>query len=246
MSYDFLTTIVVINVIVTFILLQKVGSKANRPRLKKKSAKKLWRSEPVVPRHDPPKIAGDLDERFGRFFAEFKDFADVVNSLEELCESRFRLQDLPDQYIGPGAMYGRAFAIYYNQTRVGKLEIHPRHGNYSTQTPEVSTSVEIDWARFIGFYELRDFLWIIATYVTSPGPDPNSKERIVAGLTINSALTKTLWDHYRISQYDKPGDNDGDWGDLELSFQGTANSYIDSRDAPARVQRASKASRAAL
>ena len=59
MSYDFLTTIVVINAIVTFILLQKVVNKPARPRLKKKSAKKLWRSEPIVPRHDPPKVLGD-------------------------------------------------------------------------------------------------------------------------------------------------------------------------------------------
>jgi hypothetical protein len=58
MSYDFLTTIVVINVIVTFILLQKVGSKAPRPKLKKKAATALWRSDPIKPRHNPPKAAG--------------------------------------------------------------------------------------------------------------------------------------------------------------------------------------------
>jgi hypothetical protein len=62
-----------------------------------------------------------------------------------------------------------------------------------------------------------------------------SNERIGAGLSINSALTKMLWDHYRISQYDKPSDNDDDWGELNLSFQGTADFYVDRRDARVRV-----------
>jgi hypothetical protein len=233
MSYEFLTTIVVINVIVTFILLQKVTD-ASRPRLKRREAKKLWRSEPIVPRHDPPKIADDDDslrpaDRL--FFADFKGFADYLNWSLAAHESRFRLQDLPDQYIGIGGPLGRAFAIYYNQMRVGKIEIHSNYSRYSTQAPEVSTSVEIDWARFIGFYELKDFLGTIATYVTSKGP--NSNEHIVTGLSTNSALTKTLWDHYQISQYDKkPGDHDFDWGKLEIEFEGTAKNYIDERDLP--------------
>ena len=106
MSYEFLTTIVVINAIVTFVLLQR--TKANRPRLKKKFADKLWRSEPIVPRHDPPKAAGGeypalVDNVDRLFFADFKDFADVVNwwLAEEYVESRFRLQDLPDAEVGP-------------------------------------------------------------------------------------------------------------------------------------------------
>ena len=164
------------------------------------------------------------------FFADFEGFADYLNWSLAAYESRFRLQDLPDRYFGPGPD-GRAFEIYYNQTRVGKLKIHSSYSRYSTQAPEVSTDLEIDWARFIGFYELTDFLWTIATYVTSKGR--NSNEHVVTGLSINSALTKTLWDHYRISQYDK-----FDFGKLELSFRGTAKNYIEERDLPRKVRAA--------
>jgi len=84
MSYEVLVAIVVINAIVTFSLWRKVANNRNdRPRLKKKFAKRLWRSEPIVPKHDPPTTAGgdyplaDNDDRL--FFDDFKDFADVVN-----------------------------------------------------------------------------------------------------------------------------------------------------------------------
>jgi hypothetical protein len=132
MSYDFLTTIVVINAIVTISLWRQLASKTtNRPKLKKWAATALWDSAPIVPRHDPPKAAGgkypalvnDVDRLF---FADFKDFADVVNwwLAEKFTKSRFRLQDLPDGDLSlnvdfsSGPTLGRSFAIYYNQTRV--------------------------------------------------------------------------------------------------------------------------------
>lgn len=59
MSYEFLTTVVVINAIATFLLWRKLASKTtNRPKLKKWAATELWDSAPIVPRHDPPKAAG--------------------------------------------------------------------------------------------------------------------------------------------------------------------------------------------
>jgi hypothetical protein len=86
MSYEFLTTVVVLNAIATFVLWRKLSaSKINdRPRLNKKAAAALWRSKPIVPRHDPPKTAGGEYSSLARnddrlFFADFKDFADVVN-----------------------------------------------------------------------------------------------------------------------------------------------------------------------
>ena len=53
--------------------------------------------------------------------------------------------------------------------------------------------------------------------------------------SIQSALVNTLWDTYRVSQYDDP-DNE-QWGVLTVSFGGTALFYIDRRDAPARPGR---------
>jgi hypothetical protein len=164
MTYEVLIIIVVINAVVTLSLWRKVASKSNRgPKLNKKAATALWRSDPIIPKHDPPKTAGgeyssmarDIDRRF---FADFKDFADVVNwwLADEFRASRFRSQDLPTGHLSlnidhsHGPMLGRSFAIHYNQTRVGRLEI--THGNeYTTENPEVYTNIEIDSARFFWF-----------------------------------------------------------------------------------------------
>jgi hypothetical protein len=241
MTYEVLSIIVVINAIATLSLWRTMASKSNRgPKLKKKAATALWRSDPIVPKHDPPKTAGGAYSSLARdvdrqFFADFKDFADVVNwwLADEFGASRFRLQDLPagdlsmNVNFSDGPRLGRSFAIYYNQTRVGRLEI--RSGNkYTTENPEVYTSIEIDWARFLGFEELTEFLDVIASHVTSS----NSDEHRNAQQSIQSAMTRTLWDNYRVSPHDDPDFEQ--WGELTVSFHGTALFYSDRRDAPAR------------
>jgi hypothetical protein len=242
MSYGVLTTIVVINALVTLWLWQKLSSKPyrpNRPRLNKKAVTALWRSEPIVPRHDPPKVAGGefsslVDDVDRLLFADFKDFADVVNRwlADDFTASRFRLQELPDGDVrlnvdaSHGPVYGRCFAIYYNQTKLGRLEIHPMYG-YNTEAQKVFTDIEINWARFVGYEELTDFLHAIAMHVAS-----EADESAAAAQTTVHALTKTLWENYRISQYDNPDDED--WGELSLRFQGTAGFYMHRKDAPAR------------
>ena len=148
MNYEVLVAIVAINAIVTLSLWRMMANKASRPAgLNKKAAKALWHSDPIVPRHDPPKVVGgdfpllvgDVDRTF---FEDFRDFADVVNWFlaDKYVGSRFRLQDLPDGQVrlnidyDSGPMLGRCFAVYYNQTRVGRLEIHPSFPEYTTQT----------------------------------------------------------------------------------------------------------------
>ena len=55
MTYDVLVIIVALNVVATSSLWRKVATKSNRgPTLNKKAAAALWRSDPIVPRHDPP------------------------------------------------------------------------------------------------------------------------------------------------------------------------------------------------
>jgi hypothetical protein len=242
-NYEALIIIVVVNVFVTLALWRKVMSKSNRgPELNEKAATALWRSDPIIPKHDPPKVAGgefaslarEIDQRF---FADFKDFADVVNwwLADEHTASRFRLQDLPDGDLSLnvdfsyGPTLGRSFAIYYNQTRLGRLEISP--GNeYKRGVPEAYTSVEINWARFFAFVELTEFLNAIAWHVTTG--NPKSDDFRQARSSINASLTRTLWDNYRVSELDHADDQD--WGELTVSFHGTASCYVDRRDAPAR------------
>ena len=58
-------------------------------------------------------------------------------------------------------------------------------------------------------------------------------DQVPALQNINYAMTRALWQHYRISQYDKPSDIDLDEGELELTFHGTAGFYIDRMNSPA-------------
>jgi hypothetical protein len=169
MTYEVLIIIVVINAVATVSLWQKIASKSNRgPKLNKKAATALWRGDPIIPKHDPPKTAGGeyssfADKTFRIFFSDFRDFADVVNwwLADEFTASRFRLQDLPagdlslNVDFSHGPVLGRSFAIYYNQTRVGRLEITSGY-KYTT---EVHTNIEIDSARFFWFCGANAIPW---------------------------------------------------------------------------------------
>lgn len=241
MSYEVIVAIVAINAVATLSLWRQVANKVNRPTgLNKKAAKALWQSGPMVPRHNPPKVVGGdfpslVDDKDKAFFADFKEFADVVNwFLADMhVGSRFRLQELPDGHVrlniayDSGPIAGRCFAVYYNQTRVGRLEIHPSY-KYAADTPEVHTSVEIDWSRFLAYRTLTDFLWTIADHIDHPGP---TVDRTAARQSIQNALTETLWGKYQITQSDRFLDQDLDWGDLNVIFHGSADWYIRRRDA---------------
>ena len=72
----------------------------------------------------------------------------------------------------------------------------------------------------------------IAKRVADEITSGNSDERRNAQQSIQSALTRTLWDNYRVSQYDDPDFEQ--WGELTVSFHGTALFFADRRDAPAR------------
>jgi hypothetical protein len=153
MSNEVLIAIVAINAVVTLSLWRMMATKANRPAgLNKKAAKALWHSDPIVPRHDPPKVVGGrfpslADEADRVFFDDFEEFADVVNwwFADEYVGSRFRLQELPDGNVklnigyDSGPVAGRCFAVYYNQSRIGRIELHPDAFPEYTPKPRVCT-----------------------------------------------------------------------------------------------------------
>jgi hypothetical protein len=118
---------------------------------------------------------------------------------DEYVGSRFRLQDLPDSDVrlniafDSGPVFGRCFAVYYNQTRIGRLEIHPNY-KYTTETPQVYTSVQIDWSRLLGYRTITEFLDVIASHVTNPSP--KCDEYVSARQSIQAALTERLWANY--------------------------------------------------
>jgi hypothetical protein len=233
-SYEVLVAVVVINALVTLSLWRQMANKVNRVRLNEKGTKALWRCDPIVPRHDPPKAVGadfssavrDVDRTF---FEDFKEFADVVNwSLAEDEYWRFRLQDLPDTVLRldvPHDMFppplGRCFKVYHNQLRVGRVEIGPSHG-YATETPLVRTSVRIDLARFLGCRAITDFLRTIASYVTNS--NRKSDEGIDAEQCIQVALMGPLWEDYGHPDYEVRGE-------LNVTFHGSAEWYLARRTA---------------
>ena len=243
MSNEVLIAIVAINAVVTLSLWRMMDTKANRPAgLNKKAAKALWHSEPIVPRHDPPKVVGGrfpslADEADRVFFDDFEEFADVVNwwFADEYVGSRFRLQELPDGNVrlnigyDSGPVAGRCFAVYYNQTRIGRLEIHPGF-KYSTETPQVYTSVQLDWSRLLGYRAIIEFLGMIASHVTNP--NPKSDEYVSARQGIQAALTERLWANYGMSEFDRvfANEEDTDWGELNVRFDGAAEWYFTRRN----------------
>ena len=78
--------------------------------------------------------------------------------------------------------------------------------DYTTQTPQVYTSVQIDWSRFLGYRTITEFLGIIASHVTNPSP--SNDEYVSARQGIQVALTETLWENYGTSEYGRVFAND--------------------------------------
>src|SRR5438309_10548535 len=117
MSFDTLTVIVLVNVVVTIVLWLESTRRPPQPKLKKKFVKRLLSlySKPITPKHQPPKTIDHGDPRDQLFFDDFADFANVVN--RRLADwSRWRLQELPETDYSlfeeyPGVT--RNYAVFY-------------------------------------------------------------------------------------------------------------------------------------
>ena len=111
------------------------GSNAGTPeKIKKKFRKQLYDTKPITPKHQPPKTIGGefaslVREQHRAFFADFADFANVVNwwLADEHVGSRWRLQELPETELrlhgvfDYGPTFGRSYAVFYNQARLRYL-----------------------------------------------------------------------------------------------------------------------------
>jgi hypothetical protein len=74
---------------------------------------------------------------------------------------------------------------------------------------------------------ITDFLDAIASHVTNGSP--KSDDYVSARQGIQVALTKMLWSKYAISEF--ANEEDLDWGELTVSFDGVAEWYITRRNA---------------
>ena len=183
MTFETLVNIIVfVNLALTIELWRRA---ARRPeKLKRKFLNRLWRSKPITPKHEPPpplkKDAWGVGKEELQFFSDFEDFANVVNSwltdpYVHPHNSPWRLRELPkSELLMPltdtsGPIYGRSYAVFHNQVRVGEIELEPGL-NYSTQNPRVTIHVELDWVRLLPFETIRSFLTDIAEHISEYRP----------------------------------------------------------------------------
>jgi hypothetical protein len=217
-SFQILTTIVFVNLVATISLWRASARKPTKP--KRKLIKQLHRI-PIA--HSPPKaieISSRLDEKDRQFLRDFAGFALVLNRWfdGEHVKSPFRLQELPDTEIQLGGLpkpiYGWRYAIFYNQARLGTLEIWPEH-RYSAEIPNVHTTIRLGGIRLLPFDTVREFLNTLARYVCDGDQDSRNLQT-----DIDSTLTGVLW---QTQQFGASGE---DWGELNLHLDGSAYAYL--------------------
>jgi hypothetical protein len=233
MSFGTLTVIVLVNVVVTIGLWWEVTRRPAQPKIKKKFVKRLLQSAPITPQHQPPKkIGGNFESEVSKedrvFFAEFADFAAVVNRwlANEHVGSHWRLQELPETELrlhgvfDYGPTFGRSYAVFYNQVRVGELEVDPFR--YSADEPNVTTHIHLNYVRLLSFDTIRDFFAVIAMYTSDDRPD--GKKCLQAQQAIDRAMTGALWQNNQVDVYDI---RTPDYGEITLRFDGPASSYLE-------------------
>jgi hypothetical protein len=228
---------VVLNASATIKLWQRA---ARRPeKLKKKFLNRLWRSKPITPKHEPPPPLKADSYGVGKdvlqFFSDFEDFAEVINwwladPYASPHSKPWRLQELPKSELLAlgryGPTYGRTYAVFHNQVRIGGIEIKP-DWKYSTQDPRVRVHVELDWVRLLDFETIRGFLIDIAQYVSEPG---SKLEWLQTIQEIDLALIGVLWETQEISQFKFKMDEPSH-GEIKVQLDGLASVYLDRREA---------------
>ena len=185
---------------------------AKAPKPKRKRIRQLLHGTPIT--HRPPKaieaIRSRLEEKDRQFFRDFAGFALLLNRWfdGEDVKSPFRLQELPDIEIQLEGLhtpiYGWRYAIFYNQARLGTLEIWPEH-HYTAENPNVHTTIRLGGLRLLPFNTVREFLNTLAMYVCESDQDSKNLQT-----DIDSALTGVLW---QTQQFRAGGE---DWGELNL------------------------------
>jgi hypothetical protein len=171
----------------------------------------------------------------------FATFADVLNHWlagdeDEPRRNPWRVQELPDpelRILGPhdAPAYGRRYDIFYNQIKVGDLEIDP-HWEYSSAEPKVTVALELDCARWLPFGQIHNLIYWIATLAASRG-GPHGEEHRTVALALHDAALRRLWQ----IKYDRSIDDRAMGGEIRIQFSGTANLdiLVNFGHAPARA-----------
>jgi hypothetical protein len=233
-SFQILTIIVLLNAMATITLWRTA---ARRPdKLRKKFLNRLWHGKPITPKHEPPPPLEQVwtvrKAAWLQFLSDFEDFANVVNWwLADPLPGPWRLQELPKSELSKLAAvspaYGRRYAVFHNQARLGEIEIEP-NSRYSTQDPRVRVHIQLNSVRLLTHRTIRRFLVDIALHVSDA--DPGTVEYFQTHQKIDLALTDVLWEAQEISQFGGMGDYPG-YGEIAVELSGLATFYIDRRRA---------------
>jgi hypothetical protein len=208
---------------------------AGKPRLKPKVLKALFEAEPITVKHDTPRsLTPDGKEHFGagkhdfECFQSFWYFADSINKLYSDLSGPFRLQELGDTAITgslrEGPAYGRRYDIYYNQCKIGRLQICAgldRH--FDPQNKSVEAEIVLDPPTMLPYSDVYGFLQHVASLVTSAGRPKypfetaeNATEYVHALSKIRDAIIELLWNMQR----------DENWlPELTIELSGTPDHY---------------------
>jgi hypothetical protein len=190
--------------------------------------------ERITPNNQPPpplkEGASGVSKNDLQFFHDFRDFADTVNAWMTYLDTSpwwnaWRLQELPDSKLEPGPFddddflpptYGRRYAIFHNQVNLGTLEAS------GTLYPKVHVVIKLKYVRLLSLSAVQGFLSNISQLVCDPG----DQQETDAQQKIDRAITEVLWHASEI--WNKA---DGDYGQIELRLQGSAEFYFERRQA---------------
>lgn len=202
-------------IIVLFSKVDKL-SKRTSPTLNtnKKFRKAFFEGEPITPKHTPLDRGQYPYDSDDRFFAETTDFANEINYWMKMLGYPFRLEETHLASIDLGHD-GREYRIYYNQIRVGKLELS---GNVSFRPkPLISLTyvaeIKLDFVRLMHSVTVRGFLSLLATKIA--GID----NQLETDRLIDRALLDVLWDTISVDQYSHLFD-EPQTGDLNITLRG--------------------------
>jgi hypothetical protein len=229
-AFEILAIVVFLNILATIELWRRA---ARRPeKLKRRFRKRVWESKPITPKHQPPpplKKGYAVGNAELQFFSDFEDFANVVNGW--LADpnnyphgSPWRLQELPESELSALGMdsptYGRRYAVFYNQVRLGEIEVKP-DWKYSTKNPRVTVHIELDWVRLLHFGTIRGFLTDIALHISDYRRETTGY--VQTNQEIDRAMMSVLWHTQEISQYGL----EPSYGEIEVELDGVASFYLE-------------------
>jgi hypothetical protein len=103
--------------------------------------------------------------------------------------------ELPARFIQKPRAYGRRYAVFHRQVRVGEIELEP-DWTYTTQNPRVTVRIELNWVRLLWFETIRNFL--LYTAINTFEYEEGTLEFLKMDHKIDLAMMEVLWKSQKI------------------------------------------------